>query len=73
MTDYFVRYVTYLDPNGNNGPDVAVVWPEYDTDAPQLLTLLDGDTPLVISNDTYREDPIKYVIQLELARVNGQA
>ncbi|KAI0056007.1 carotenoid ester lipase precursor [Artomyces pyxidatus] len=62
LGDYFIRFVTTLNPNGKTG----IPWPKYTTSSPQLLTLLDGSTPLVITNDTYRAAGFKYLTQLSL-------
>jgi len=64
MTDYLVRFASNLDPNGNTG----IEWPRYSAAASrQLLTFLDGSTPLALENDTFRAQGIEAVIQLSLA------
>ncbi|KAI0060995.1 carotenoid ester lipase precursor [Artomyces pyxidatus] len=62
LGDYLIRFVSTLNPNGNTG----IPWPRYTTSSPQLLTLLDGSTPLVITNDTYRAAGFNYLTQLSL-------
>ncbi|KAI0823983.1 Alpha/Beta hydrolase protein [Trametes gibbosa] len=64
LTDFLINFVNYLDPNGKSGS--ALAWPRYKPDSPQLLTLLDGQTPQVISEDTYRQDAIALVQKLSL-------
>ena len=62
MTDYFIRFVNHLDPNGGT----LFNWPKYHPEAPQLLTLLDGPTPMTITNDTFRQDAMAFLMQLAL-------
>ncbi|EIW81505.1 carotenoid ester lipase precursor [Coniophora puteana RWD-64-598 SS2] len=63
LAAYFIRFVANLDPNGNN---VDVEWPKYTTDSPSLLTLLDGDIPLNITQDDYRVEAIQAMNALML-------
>ncbi|KAH7890870.1 Alpha/Beta hydrolase protein [Phlebopus sp. FC_14] len=58
MTDYLVRFVANLDPNGNTG----IQWPKWYNDTPNALTFLDGNVPQAIEQDTYREDGINYLM-----------
>jgi acetylcholinesterase len=67
MTDYLIRFGVTLDPNGGNTNAAQIAWPAYTPDAPTLLTFLDGSTPLTLSNDTYREEAIRTLIQASLA------
>ena len=62
MTDYLIRFAANLDPNGDTG----IFWPKYSVQSPQLLTFLDGDTPLALSNDTYRAEGFKVLTKLSL-------
>ncbi|KAF7981831.1 hypothetical protein HWV62_31963, partial [Athelia sp. TMB] len=62
LTNYVVRFAVNLNPNG--GGDLN--WPQYTTQSPTLMTFLDGLTPLKLSQDTYRQDAISYLGQLEL-------
>ncbi|KAI0819593.1 carotenoid ester lipase precursor [Trametes gibbosa] len=64
MTDYLVRFVTTLDPNGGN----EIIWPKYNPTNAQLLTFLDGDTPLEIIPDTFRKNATDMLTQLSLAQ-----
>jgi len=59
MTDYLIRFVANLDPNGNTG----ISWPQY----PNMMTFLDGFIPQIITQDYYRYDPIAYMINLTLS------
>ncbi|KAA1472212.1 carotenoid ester lipase precursor [Dentipellis sp. KUC8613] len=62
MADYLVRFAANLDPNGNTG----INWPKYTTESPNLLTFLDGSTPLTITQDTYRSDGFNALTKLSL-------
>ncbi|EIW59806.1 carotenoid ester lipase precursor [Trametes versicolor FP-101664 SS1] len=65
MTDFLIHFVNHLDPNGANG-SVTPAWPRYTPESPQLMTFVDGATPLVISEDTFRADAIALVQELSL-------
>ncbi|KAF7343229.1 Carboxylic ester hydrolase [Mycena venus] len=52
------------DPSSNSSGDVA--WSKYTTESPQKLTFLDGDVPLMITNDDYRVEAIKAITDLLL-------
>lgn len=54
--------MTNLDPNGGD----HLSWPQYNTTTQQLMTFLDGTTPLAISLDNYREDAMALLIQVNL-------
>lgn len=60
MTDYFVRFVNNLDPNGADG----VQWPLFNTTARATLQFNDGDTPLEITADIERLNATDTVFQL---------
>ncbi|KAF7981660.1 hypothetical protein HWV62_32778 [Athelia sp. TMB] len=60
LLNYMIRFVNDLDPSG--GSDLA--WPKYTTESPLLLTLLDPDDTLELSNDTYRQQEIAYLTDL---------
>ncbi|KAH7906741.1 Alpha/Beta hydrolase protein [Hygrophoropsis aurantiaca] len=62
MTDYLVRFVTNLQPDGSTG----ISWPQYTTEAPNMLTFLDGLIPLEITQDTYRMEAIAYITNVTL-------
>lgn len=64
LTDYLINFVNTLDPNGLASSNANVTWPKYSTKSPQLITFLDGDTPVEITQDDYRKDAIKYVGQV---------
>ncbi|EIM86909.1 carotenoid ester lipase precursor [Stereum hirsutum FP-91666 SS1] len=64
LLDAVINFANNLDPNG---PTLGTDWPKYTTEAPTLFTLLDGDMPVTLTNDTYREDAINAVINTSLA------
>lgn len=63
LTDFLVNFVTNLDPNG----PTTLAWPKYDTSSVQLLTLLDGSIPQMITEDTYRKDAMEFLTTLAAA------
>ncbi|KAI0793620.1 carotenoid ester lipase precursor [Fomes fomentarius] len=60
MTDYFVRFVNNLNPNGAD----AIQWPLFNTSARATLQFNDGDTPLEITADIERVNATDTVFQL---------
>ena len=63
LGDIFIRFANTLDPNG--AANISQNWPKYDNDNPVLLDF-SRNTSLGLTNDTYREDPIKFLINLNL-------
>ncbi|KZP26795.1 alpha beta-hydrolase [Athelia psychrophila] len=63
LADYLINFVTNLDPNG----DTNVPWPQYTTSSPNMLTFYDDPNALNVTQDTYREAQIAYLIELTLA------
>ncbi|KAI0351843.1 carotenoid ester lipase precursor [Trametes cingulata] len=64
MTDFLVRFVNTLDPNGGQQPH----WPAYTAESPQLLAFVDGHTPLTVIPDTFRKEAMDFLTQLGLAQ-----
>ncbi|KAJ3551121.1 hypothetical protein NM688_g4916 [Phlebia brevispora] len=62
LTDYIVNFVNTLNPNGGS----LANWPQYSVSSPQLLTLLDGATPVNITLDSYRADGMSLLQKLAL-------
>ena len=63
LADYLIRFATNLDPNGSGTPN----WPKYTKASPQLLTFVDSVfNPTQITQDTYRKDAMKTVIDVTL-------
>ncbi|KAH8079812.1 carotenoid ester lipase precursor [Cristinia sonorae] len=60
LTDYFVRFVNHLDPNG---PD-DLFWPQYDARTARLLTLVDGVRTQLVREDTYRKEGMGLLVRL---------
>ena len=63
LGDLFIHFANTLDPNG--AANISQNWPKYDNDNPVLLDF-SCNTSLGLTNDTYREDPIKFLINLNL-------
>ena len=63
LTNYLVRFVTTLNPNGFGN----VLWPQYTLESPTMLTFLDGDIPITFTQDTFRSSGIAFVHNLTLA------
>ncbi|OCH92823.1 carotenoid ester lipase precursor [Obba rivulosa] len=61
-TDYLINFVNNLDPNGQS----LLKWPQYSTEAPQLLTMLDGIPALEITSDTYRVEGMNVLTNLSI-------
>ncbi len=51
MTDYFIRFVRHLDPNGDSSTGH---WPLYNTSSRLTLQFNDGSIPLKVTTDTER-------------------
>ncbi|KAF9254184.1 carotenoid ester lipase precursor [Marasmius fiardii PR-910] len=68
MADYLIRFAATLDPNGNTGDTGSdIQWPKYTATSPNLLTFQDDEEArLVISQDTYRQEPMKVAMSIML-------
>ena len=62
LTDYFIHFVNHLDPNGASVP----AWPRFTLDSKNLLTFLDGNTPIIVGKDDYRIDGMKLLTEVLL-------
>ena len=62
MTDYFIRFVSTLDPNAETG----VQWPVYNTTTRSRLQFNDGDTPLNVTRDVERLAGARELLSLSL-------
>ena len=67
LEDYLIRFVSNLDPNGDTG----IFWPQYSVESPNLLTFWDGLTPLGITQDSFRDDAISFLISVMLSNPLG--
>ena len=60
--DYLINLVVHLDPNGPG----QVHWPKYTTSNPQSLTFLDGDIPITVTRDTFRQEEMAFMMEMSL-------
>jgi len=66
MQDYLIHFANGLDPNyGSKLPN----WPRYDLVKRLTLQLNDGPVPIDTTSDTFREDGVNKLIQLEYQKV----
>ena len=54
MTDYFIRFVNHLDPNGRDASATEIVWPRYNPTSRLTLQFNDGSTPVNVTVDNER-------------------
>ena len=64
MTDYLVHFVNHGDPNGPG--EYLIHWPQYEIQARRQLTFLDGDLPLAVMPDDYRQKSFAKLTELSL-------
>jgi acetylcholinesterase len=66
MTDYFIRFINTLDPNGSASPRARVEWPKYDPEQPQLLTFLPEhkNPSVVVTDDNFRKEQIDFFAEM---------
>ncbi|KAI0628199.1 carotenoid ester lipase precursor [Trametes polyzona] len=64
MTDFLVRFVTSLNPNDGS----TIHWPNYTPQSAPLLAFQDGDTPLTIIPDDFRQNGTDFLTQVSLAQ-----
>ncbi|KAJ6455466.1 carotenoid ester lipase precursor [Mycena sanguinolenta] len=62
LTDYLINFATNLNPNGKTVPN----WPAYTTQAPNMMTFLDGLFPTTITQDTYRAEAMAFLTNVTL-------
>jgi len=70
LQDYLINFATNLDPNKGSSAESSehlLSWPRFSQSSQQLLTILDGATPIEITNDNFRAAPIAYLISAGLA------
>ena len=66
LGDYLIHFVNHLDPNGKAG-NTSVVWPQYSTHSPRLLTFQDDSRePVSFTDDTFRAVEVRLVRDLAL-------
>jgi hypothetical protein len=64
--DHTIRFAASLYPNGST----EIHWPECTIDVPKMLTLLDGDIPLALTNDIFKCAAVHKITQLSLEGSN---
>ena len=62
LTAYLVHFVNHQNPNGAGVP----AWPRYTLRSKKQLTLLDGEIPVAIGEDTYRAEGMRLLTKLLL-------
>ena len=62
MTDYFVRFVNDLNPNG----ETEVQWPLFTSASRETLTFKDGDAPIEVTSDVERLEATDLVSALTM-------
>ncbi|KAM5544433.1 hypothetical protein V8D89_002093 [Ganoderma adspersum] len=65
FTDYFIRFVATLDPNGGSNSTVPQ-WPRYDPTTLGMLRVVDGEEAIAIGRDDAREEAMAAVAALSL-------
>lgn len=65
LGEYLIRFATNLDPNSNS--IFGFKWPKYDLNSRDVLTFYDRLIPVGITQDTYRQEAMKYLSQVTLA------
>ncbi|KAI0351861.1 alpha/beta-hydrolase [Trametes cingulata] len=65
LAAYVIHFAATLDPNGASHGTID--WPRYDSENRQVLTLLQGSTPLAIERDTARLEAMNALTELLLA------
>lgn len=61
LLDYLIHFAVTLEPG--QGGDKLLEWPRYTLESRNLMTFLDGEEPLAITEDTYREEAMKVVLK----------
>lgn len=65
LLDYLIHFAVTLAPG--QGGDKLLEWPRYTLGSRHLLTFLDGQEPLVITKDAYREEAMEVVLKFNAA------
>jgi len=67
--DYFIQFVTHLDPNGpSSSPRSILPWPRYSNELPSVMKFFHDDIPVSIGRDDYREEALNNWNRLVLGR-----
>jgi len=68
-TDYFVQFITHLDPNGHSAsPRSILPWPKYSNDLPSVMRFFHHNIPVSLGQDGYREEALNNWNRLVLGR-----
>lgn len=62
LQDYLINFAYNLNPNGPTQP----TWPQWKASSLELLTLLDGSTPITITEDNFRVAAMEGITALVL-------
>ena len=55
--DYFIQFITYLDPNGHSmSPRSILPWPRYSNELPSVMRFFHDDEPVSIGRDDFRKE-----------------
>ena len=75
MADMLIHFANALDPNGHSNITNAtnanatspLTWPKYTLEKPTMLEFVgDSNTSLTLAEDTYREEGISFLMELNL-------
>ncbi|VDC07067.1 unnamed protein product [Peniophora sp. CBMAI 1063] len=61
ILDYLIHFAVTLDPGSGGGG--LLEWPLYTLESKELMTFLDGEVPLAITKDDYREEAMEVVLR----------
>jgi len=66
MTDYFIRFINTLDPNGSTSPRAQAEWPKYDPERPLLLTFLPehANPSVIVTDDNFRQEQMEWFAEM---------
>ncbi|KIY67662.1 alpha/beta-hydrolase [Cylindrobasidium torrendii FP15055 ss-10] len=63
LADYLVHFMYDLNPNGGSN---STEWPKWTPRERSILSLEDGETPVVVGQDTFRSDAMQKLSELYL-------
>jgi len=74
LQDYLINFINNFDPNKgyqgsastNGSSEGLIYWPKFSQAKKELLTILDGDVPLEITKDDFREEAIDFLVKFAL-------
>lgn len=62
LQDYLINFAYHLNPNGQT----QINWPKWTSTSPNLITFLDGLTPVVVTQDTFRTREMEGITKLTM-------